>query len=134
MKFIIYNLQFTIIFLLFYILHSTFYISPAYAQSLSLSGVAIGQEYAFGWITNLGQGVNLLVVPAFSIATLSVVIYFLIGAFKWLSSGGDKEALEGARRMITHSIIGFIILMFAFLILQFLLSGLFGITGLKIIQ
>ncbi len=55
-----------------------------------------------------------------------------MGAFKYLRSGGEKEEVQGARQMITHSIIGFIILIFAFFILQFLLSTLFGVTGFRI--
>ena len=96
--------------------------------------VDIGQIFAYGYVESLGQGVNLLVAPAFSIATLAVTIYFLVGAFKYLTSAGDKEAVASARGMITHAIIGFVILMFAFLIFQFLLSSLFGLTGFRIIQ
>lgn len=98
--------------------------------------VNIGEQYAFGWIENLGQGISLLVAPAFSIATLSVVIYFLFAAFKLLTAGDDKEAVASARGMITHAIVGFIILMFAFLIFQFVLSSLFekSIVNFNIIR
>lgn len=99
-----------------------------------LAQVDIGKNYAFGGIKSLGEGAGLLVTPAFSIATLAVIIYFLIGAFKYLTSGGDKDAIAGARAMITHAIVGFILLMFAFLIFQFLLSSLFGITDFRIIK
>ena len=80
----------------------------------------------------MGQATSRLVIPVFSIAAAAVVIYFLLGAFKYLSSGGNKEAVAGARGMITHAIIGFLILMFAFLILQFLISSLFGITNFQL--
>lgn len=103
-------------------------VQPAYGA------VDIGKEYAFGDVASLGQGLDRLVGPAFSIATAAVIFYFLIGAFKILTGGGDKEALGNAQKMITHSIIGFILLMFAFLVFQFVLSSLFGITGLKIIK
>lgn len=89
-------------------------IKPAYAI------VDISQEYGYGYIKSLGDGVSLLVAPVFSIATSVVVIYFLIGAFKYVISGGDKDAIASARNMITHAIIGFVILMFAFLTLQFI--------------
>jgi len=112
-------------FFAFYILHSTFYI-PTFAA------VDLGDKYGFGDIPTLGEGVNRLVTPTFSIATAVVVIYFLAGAFKYLTSAGDKEAVAGARGMITHAIIGFMILIFAFLVLQFGLSLLFGIEGLQI--
>lgn len=84
------------------------------------AAVDIGREFGFGDIQTLGEGVTRLVAPAFSLATASVVIYFLIGAFKYLTSGGDKEATSSARAIITHAIIGFVILMFAFLILQYI--------------
>lgn len=109
-------------------------VPTAWAQTPS--PIDIGQE--FGLATdktqNLGSAVGLLVKPTFSIAMLAVVIYFLLGAFKMLTAGADKDALGNARAMITHAIIGFVILMFAFLIFQFVLSNLFGITNLQLIR
>ena len=135
-EFTIYNLQFTIklalLLFTFYILHFTFYISPTYAASPT-PGVDISQHFGFGSIGSLGEGTSKLVEPAFQLTAAAVVIYFLLGAFKYLRAGGNKEELEGARQMIIHAIIGFIILMFAFLILQFLLSRLFEITSFQII-
>lgn len=95
-------------------------------------GVNIGEKFGFGDITSLGDATSKLVMPIFSIAAAAVVIYFLWGAFKFLTSGGNKEEVAGARQMIIHAIIGFIILMFAFLILQFLMSSLFGITNFQL--
>lgn len=80
----------------------------------------IGQNFAFGDIGTLGEGLNKLVAPVFSIAVTLVVIYFLIGGFKYLTSAGEKEAVASARSMIIHAIIGFVLLLFIFLILQFL--------------
>lgn len=97
-------------------------------------GFDIGSCFGFGDITSLGDALSRLVVPGFSLAAVAVVIYFLLGAFKFLTSGGNKEEVAAARAMITHAIIGFIILMFAFLILQFLLSSLFEITGFQLFQ
>ncbi|MBI4066790.1 hypothetical protein HY407_00250, partial [Candidatus Gottesmanbacteria bacterium] len=96
------------------------------------AAVDIGQKFGFGDIQSLGEGTSKLVTPFFSIAAVLVVIYFLLGAFKYLKSAGNKEEVEGARQMITHSMIGFIILIFAFFILQILLSNLLGIKSLKL--
>jgi len=98
-----------------------------------LAAVDIKKDFAFGEVATLGQGVSLLVMPAFSIAAVAVVFYFLFGAFKWLTSAGNKDAISSARGQMTHAIIGFIILMFSFLILQFLIGNLFDIN-LNIIQ
>lgn len=88
-------------------------------------GVDISKFFGFGDIPSLGEGTSRLVLPAFEISAVAVILYFLMGAFKYLTAGDNKEQLESARKMIIHAIIGFIILMFAFLILQFLLSSLF---------
>jgi len=97
-------------------------------------GFQIGDCFGFGKITSLGQAVSQLIPAVFSIAAAAVVIYFLLGAFKILGSGGSKEDVAAGRQIITHAIIGFIILIFAFLIIQFLLSSLFGITGFQLFQ
>lgn len=93
--------------------------SPVYAVDLS-------SEYAFGGIKSLGEGFTYLVAPGFSIAAIGVVIYFLIGSFKLLTSGGDKNNVAAGKDMIVHAIIGFILLIGMFLILQFI-PELFGI-------
>lgn len=93
----------------------------------------IGDNYAFGQTASLGEGFKHLILPAFSLAATAVVIYFLIGAFKWLASGGDKNAIAAARGMITHAIIGFMLLIFMFFVVQFL-PVLLGIDPFKVIK
>lgn len=102
-------------------LYSTFFTRPVFAQ-----GVDISKEFAFGDLKNLGEGIDRLVYPAFSIAAAAVVIYFIYAAFTYLTSGGDKEAVASAQKMITHSIIGFILLILLFLGINFILFRLFG--------
>lgn len=102
-------------------------IPTVYAQ------VDIGSKFAFGDIQSLGEATTKLVMPVFSIATAAVVIYFLTGAFKFLKAGGNKEEVEGARQMIAHAIVGFMILMLTFFVLQFLLDSLFD-TKFSIIK
>lgn len=80
----------------------------------------IGQEYPFGEIQSLGHGTSALVLPAFGLAATVVVIYFIIGAVKYLVSGGDKTSVSDAQGMITHALIGFLLLMVLFLIMQFI--------------
>lgn len=115
-----------LLFLIFVFLYPIPYtLYPAYA-------VDIGGNFGFGKLTSLGKITSMLMPAVFSIATAMVVIYFLFGAYEYISAGGDKEGIDKAKKKITHGIIGFIILMFSFLVLQFLLSALFNIE-LKII-
>lgn len=101
-----------------------------------IAKVPINDYFGFGGpqgITSLGQATSKLVMPIFSMATFLVILYFLLGAFKYLRAGGNKEEAAEARQMISHAIVGFMILMFAFLILQFVLDRLFNIEDFKII-
>ena len=109
--------------------------TPTYAADcVTPEGVKIGNCFGFGNITSLGQATSSLVMPIFSLAAVAVIIYFLFGALKYLKAGGNKEEVAGARQTMIHSIVGFIILMFAFLILQFLLSSLFKVTDYQLIK
>lgn len=107
--------------LILFILTATLNPYPVYAD------VPIGEKFGFGDITSFGQATKSLVGPIFSIASFLVILYFLLGAFKYLRGGGNKEEAAEARQMISHAIVGFIILMFAFLILQFVIFKLFNI-------
>lgn len=99
-----------------------------------LADVKISEEFGFGNIKSLGEGTSKLVVPAFEVTAAVVIIFFLLGAFRYLKAGGNKEEVEAARQMIQHSIIGFVLLMAAFLVLQFLLFSLFKTTDFQIIK
>ncbi len=91
-------------------------------------GVNIGKEFGYGNFTSLGEVASRLIVPAFSLAAFIVTWYFLWGAWDWLTSEGDKQRVADARNKITQAIVGFIILIFAFFILQFILFKLFNIN------
>lgn len=100
--------------------------------SQSNGSVDLGRAFGFGNVNSLGEGLTRLIIPSFTIASIAVLFYFIIGAFKYLTSGGDKNATQSARDMITHAIIGFILLIMWFLIIQFI-PGAIGLTGFKIL-
>lgn len=97
------------------------------------STLDLGQEYGYGQIQNIGQATSSLVGPAFMIATVAVVIYFLIGATRFIFSGGDDTKIKAAREMITHAIIGFVLLMLTFLFTQFIFAY-FHLGGFNIVK
>ena len=65
------------------------------------------------------------------IGSLIFFLYLVLGAIQWISSGGDKTALEGARSKITNAIIGLIILLSVFALLK-LIETFFGINILTL--
>ena len=90
-----------------------------------------------GNIQNL-TGVKYLqkMIPNFITLALVVgIILFLfmmlIGGIQWITSGGDKAGIEGARGKITNAVVGVIILLAVFAILA-LIEGFFGVDILSL--
>lgn len=106
---------------------SDLFITKVYAQ-----GVNLQQSYAFGNISSLGEALNYLVPYIFAIAGTAVVIYFVVGALRFIFSGGDKNAIASGQQMIIHAIIGFILLILVFLVILFI-PELFGLPKFRII-
>ena len=67
----------------------------------------------------------------FIIASLLFVFWFMFGAIKWITSGGDKNKLETARGTVANAIIGLVVLFSLYVILK-LLERFFGINLLQI--
>ncbi len=76
--------------------------------------------------------VELKNIPQFVITLLFVVgiivalAYLIYGGIKWIISGGDKAAVDAARKHIVAAIIGLVIVVTAFVILNFVFQILFG--------
>lgn len=102
-----------------------FFPTPTYAVELK-------DQYAFGKINTLGEGFTYLVAPGFQIAAVAVVLYFIVGAFRFITSSGNKETIASARGMMVHGIIGFALLILMFSILQFV-PKYFGLAGFVLI-
>lgn len=82
-------------------------------------------------------GLDVLTVAIQNILTILLgagvilALFFLIfGGIKWITSGGEKEGVESARKMITFSIIGLVIVFLSFFILNFV-GGIFGVNLIK---
>jgi hypothetical protein len=54
-------------------------------------------------------------------------IYLLWGGVQWITAGGDKDALDKARKKITTALIGMIIT-FSIFAIMFMIRTLFGIS------
>lgn len=70
------------------------------------------------------------VVLIFSIAAIVLIFMLLWGAFEWMTSAGDKEAIGKARSRIINALIGILLFAVAFAVIQVL--GVFtGFTFFK---
>lgn len=63
-------------------------------------------------------------------ASIWFIVQFVVGAFKWLASGGDKGNVESAKEHLTHAVIGLTIV-----VISYVLIALVGtILGLDILN
>ena len=67
----------------------------------------------------------------FVIGTVIFVFTFITGAIQWITSGGDKTALEGARGRISNALIGLVILFASYAIIK-LIEAFFGVNILEL--
>lgn len=68
------------------------------------------------------------------VLTISAGIWFVFqifaGAYQWLASGGEKQALQNAQKRISNAIIGLFVVVVSYGLIL-LLSGIFGIEILE---
>lgn len=111
---------------------------------LLAQGIQIAPSGGFHGIGPLGnpQGNGLPALSNFisvviGIMTIIAFIWFtfilVTGAISIIGSGGDKQALENARKKITNGIIGLILVIAAVFIID-LIGNIFGISFLNILQ
>lgn len=70
---------------------------------------------------------------AFSIAGLILLAMLLWGAIQWMTAGGDKEQMAKAQGRITAALIGFVIFMSVFAIINFIAPAL-GLDFLQVLK
>lgn len=66
---------------------------------------------------------------ALALAGIVLFVMFLIGGFRFITSSGDPKALEAAKGTLTHAVLGLVVVILAFLILQ-LIANITGVTGI----
>ncbi|MBI2039679.1 hypothetical protein HYT18_01275 [Candidatus Microgenomates bacterium] len=64
--------------------------------------------------SDLGAFVTNVLTLSFIVAVLVVLVMLIWGAFEWITSGGDKEAVGKARNRIINALIGLAVLAVAF--------------------
>lgn len=100
---------------------------PIRALAVSPSPEIIIKNPGVGFST-LGEFVNNFLVLVFGLGLLVVLVMLIWGAFEWITSGGDKEAVGKARNRIINALIGMAVLAIAFALAR--VAGQF--TGLNI--
>lgn len=88
-----------------------------YAQE-PISNPALGPGLqGKGGVAFFSESIPRVLGLGFLIGVLFFFFIMIVGAIQWISSGGDKTAIEGARGKIVNALVGIVILfsLFAFL-------------------
>jgi Type IV secretion system pilin len=62
----------------------------------------------------IGNAITILLI----ITTVLSLIYLIIGGIMWINSGGDKSKVAAARNRITYAIIGLLVALLAYFIVN----------------
>lgn len=94
---------------------------------------SLGQESGTSFFQKL---IPAIISLALVIGTLVFFFMLITGAIQWISSGGDKQAVETARGKISNALIGLVVLFAIFaairLLNQFFGGGTFNLLNLTI--
>lgn len=105
-----------------------------FSATVTLAATQLNIQAPTQGYKDLGQFIGNIIQLAFGIAIVLVLVYLVWGAFDWITSGGDKDAVGKARSKIVNALIGIAVLAVAFALAntaaQFLgwTGGISGIT------
>lgn len=69
------------------------------------------------------NGITIFII----VGVIITLIFLILGGIQWITSGGDKEALQKARKRITFAVIGIVVILLALLIVN-IIGGLLGVN------
>lgn len=92
----------------------------------------------YGQGGNAASGQNIAMLLATFIRVMVVlagvgfILYFVLGAFEWITAGGDKGKLDSAKHYIINALTGLAIMLALFAVTVFL-KEIFGFDVLNIV-
>lgn len=78
-------------------------------------------------ISDLQTVIGNVVSYALGFAAIVLFVLLILGGFKFITSGGDPKAVEGAKKTLTSALAGLAIILLAYLILV-LIKNLTGVN------
>jgi hypothetical protein len=62
----------------------------------------------------VGNAITILII----VTVLLTLLYLILGGIQWIQSGGDKQKVTQARARLTYAVIGLIVALFSFFIVN----------------
>jgi hypothetical protein len=98
------------------------------AQDLNSIQTGAFPNATFG--TNIGDFISKsgIMDYIFGAAAIALLIYLVLGGLQMMTSQGEPKTMQGAQAKITNALLGFVIIIVAFFIVQ-LVGNLLGLQG-----
>lgn len=74
----------------------------------------------------IGSGLTAILNIVFIVAGVLAVVFIIIGGVKYILSGGDSAGIKSAKETITYAIVGLIVILLAFGIVNFITGQIKG--------
>lgn len=104
---------------------STMFATKVFAQTSQLeNSVNSVQQGANVGGTTLTEYISLIINILLGIIGVVAVIMLIIGGFRYVLSAGNEKATSGAKDTILFAIIGIVVAVLAFAIVNFVIGGL----------
>jgi hypothetical protein len=110
---------------------SCFIVAGVHAQINTEDFNVQGIAYNAGLNSTATPGAAISNVIKIVLALLGVIalIIIIMGGFKWMTSGGDSAKIEEAKKLMGAGIVGMVIVLFAYIIQQFIVQLITGATN-----
>jgi hypothetical protein len=102
-------------------------ITKAGVEGSEITNPVLGNLGQLSGVDFIKQAIPALIGYGFLIGAIIFFFMILVGSIRWISSAGDKGALESARGTITNAVVGLVILFSLFAILD-LIHIFFNVT------
>lgn len=98
-----------------------------HAQATTFSIESVGAQLGLGE-SDLKQTVLNIIQLALGLMTLIAVVLIIYGGFVWLTSAGNEENVDKAKRIISAAAIGLVIILLAWAIVIFVARTTSNVT------
>lgn len=105
---------------------ASFFLGSAKASAIRVEDV--GGSLGLGVAEPTTVVVN-LISTALGLLGILAVIMILLGGFQWMLSAGDEEKIAKAKKTIGGTIVGLIIILLAWAIVNFVIRTVGNVTG-----
>ena len=112
---------------------SIFFVSPSHAADLTIQGganSAQGTDQQSDLFGNSGVFKTITNTLLFILGAISVVM-IIIGGLRYVVSGGDSSAVNAAKNTILYAIVGVIVAILAYAIINFVIGSFTNGGGLS---